>query len=112
MFDWVLNVSASFPGALYILLGKEVSQEKNGTIKEWIFANVRWNFAKQTIVFIKESHCIISLNKEIKWLIFLFTSVLKVRSKHFLLNKGPSYLFQKFNWKFRIIHEFLKLANQ
>ena len=33
MFDWVLNVSASFPGALYILLGKEVLQEKMGQLR-------------------------------------------------------------------------------
>ena len=38
-----------FPRNIYILLGEEVSQEKNGRIKELIFANIWWNFAEQAI---------------------------------------------------------------
>ena len=63
---------------------------------------------------------IISLNKKIKWSKFLFTSLLKAKVNILKLNKAPSCLFEKFNWKFRINFrefitkstcEFLKLAN-
>ena len=63
---------------------------------------------------------IISLNKKTKWSKFLFTSLLKAKVNMLKLNKAPSWLFEKFNWKFRINFrefitkstcEFLKLAN-
>ena len=85
------------------------AREKNGRMKEWIFTKVWFDFAKQTIVFTKKSLYIIFLNKKVKWLKFLFA------------NKGPPYLFEKFNWKFRIniwveviqsICEFVKSVNQ
>ena len=41
--------------------------------------NEWWNFAEQTIAFNTKSLYIISLNKKIKWLKFLFTSLLKAK---------------------------------
>ena len=69
-------VSASFfPRTFWVLLGKEVSQERCWEVKEWIFWNVWWDFAEQTIVFTKKCHHVISLDMKIKWLEFLFTSL-------------------------------------
>ena len=70
-------LSASFtPITFYIILGKQVSVEKIGRLREWIFANVWWNFEEQIIGFTRKKY-IISLNKKIKRLKFLFTSRFK-----------------------------------
>ena len=110
-FDWVLNTSLhpSFQELYIYFCRGRFRKGKNGRMKEWIFTKVWFDFAKQTIVFTKKSLYIIFLNKKVKWLKFL------------LANKGPPYLFEKFNWKFRIniwveviqsICEFVKSVNQ
>ena len=50
-------------------------------VKEWIFANVCWNFVGQTITFTKRSSYIMSLNKKINWLKSLLTSPLKAKKE-------------------------------
>ena len=52
--------------------------------------------------FYQKSLYVISVNEKIRWLKFLFTSLLKAKKERYLLlNKGPSYPFGKFNWEFR-----------
>ena len=79
-------------------------------------------FCQTNYCFYQKSLYIISLYKQYKWLQFLFTSLLKVLKYMYLfLKKGPSYLFEKLNWKFKMnfheivieksIFEFLKSAN-
>ena len=70
----------------FIYTFREISfvRKKNGRIKEWIFTNVWWDFAEQRSLYI------ISLNKKIKWLEFLFPNV-----KFIFIGKGLSYLFEK-----------------
>ena len=65
--------------------------------------SIWWIFAGQTIAFNTRRLYIISLNKKMKWLKFLLTSLLKAKkSMYLLLSKGPCYLFENFNWNFRI----------
>ena len=107
----------SLPRNFLCTFREEHFTRKNiGTIKEWVFANVCRNDP-----FCQRSLHIVSLNKKIIWLKFLFTSLLKAKKRtYLLLNKGLSYLSEQSNWKFRIIFckmftknfwEFSKLAN-
>ena len=79
-------VSASFFTGSFYILREESFVGKNGKNKELIFANVWWNFAKQSIAFTKKIRYVISFNKKMKWLKFLFTSLLKAKNR--LLSKG------------------------
>ena len=83
MFDCVLNTSLEpYSQELYIysFLGKTFLRKKTGRTKELIFASICWNFTKQTIAFTKKIHNLLKkVNKKIKWLKFLFTSLLKAK---------------------------------
>ena len=83
------------------------ASRKIGKTKGLSFANVFWNVPKLSLL-TKKNKTLYKLPKyePIKILVQQF---LKAKTRtHLLINKGPSYLFKKLNWKFRLnFHEII-----
>ena len=102
-FAWLRTVLAVKSINFHILYGKDVWQGTSlGELRNeflQIFVETLWD----KLLLCQKTFAIISLNKKIIWLKFLFINLLKAKKWiYLLLNKGPSNLFKKFDWKSRI----------
>ena len=98
---------------IYTFREGSFAKKKIGRIKEWIFSSVRWNIAKQTIVFTKKTLNIISLDEKIKRLKFFISRLLKevkvscvnlfipsftLSARNIFQENTPVYLNSKISW--------------